>query len=255
MDQNEYIVEINTLKDKFQKEPNDIHIWSSLAIEALEASTLNNDFVNHRKYQVPSSNNTQPKLVERQPEQVIDILRNAFNFQLYYSVFTFSIAQVEAFLNDLLFQVLSFDNRRLLTTIPGLVLKKQVELDEIISNESKESIIISVIKSNLISIFYASPTKQLEYIERITGVHLPESICQNWIEFKATRDLIVHNSGIINNLYIQKSGQNARGIIGGRIIVDKPYFDNSIGQMKSLIGKICNGIENQTKKVKELVTQ
>ncbi len=37
----------------------------------------------------------------------------------------------------------------------------------------------------------------------------------------ATRDLVVHNSGVTNELYLQKAGKKARGALGARLTVDK----------------------------------
>lgn len=65
------------------------------------------------------------------------------------------------------------------------------------------------------------------------------------MECKATRDIIVHNAGIINKIYIEKTGSNARGIIGEEIVIDKLYFENLLVLSKSLIGIMVN----QAKKI------
>ena len=99
----------------------------------------------------------------------------------------------------------------------------------------------------MISLFYARPSAQFEYLEKVTSVVLDDELKDKWIENKATRDLIVHNSGLINKLYIKKSGNSARGKEGDRIVVDKQYLEASMANMKSLIGKICSQIQKGLK--------
>ena len=45
--------------------------------------------------------------------------------------------------------------------------------------------------------------------------------------------------------YIEKTGSNARGIIGEEIVIDKLYFENLLVLSKSLIGIMVN----QAKKI------
>jgi hypothetical protein len=252
MNEAEYIREINKLRNKFQKSLNNIHIWSSVAIDALEQVKHDEDFLYYGRYSVPSSNSKKKKIVEREPEEIQQIIANAQEYELYFSVFVYLVAQVEAFLNDVLFLILRYDNRRVKTTIQGIEFKKQVDISEIIDSSDKESLIDTIIKRNLIAIFYASPAKQLDYLSKVSGIVIDESLQADWIEYKATRDIIVHNSGKINDLYLQKCGNNARGKLDEQIIVDKPYFENAIGKMKAFIGKVTNQLKIDIKEKQEV---
>jgi len=82
-------------------------------------------------------------------------------------------------------------------------------------------------------------------MEKVLSIKIDETLWDNWFESKATRDLIVHNSGIINKIYLEKAGTVARGKSGEKIVIDKKYFESTCVLIKSLVGKI----ETQAKKM------
>jgi hypothetical protein len=55
---------------------------------------------------------------------------------------------------------------------------------------------------------------------------------------KASRDIIVHNSGIANHLYIAKSGKKARARLGDRLQINRAYFEGARHTMKRLIHSV-----------------
>lgn len=165
------------------------------------------------------------------------MLNNAKTTDIYYSVFVFIVAKVEDFFSDVTALILTMDSRRIKTNVSGIDLVKKFDVEEILNSVDKNEIISKIIRQNLISLFYAGPAKQKEYFERILGIKLEDELWNDWFEFKATRDIIVHNSGIINNLYVEKSGQRSRGNIGDKIVVDSQYFSDSLATMKRIIGK------------------
>jgi hypothetical protein len=94
--------------------------------------------------------------------------------------------------------------------VQGIETPKNVELAEIVDCKSKEDLLLSVIEKHLISLFYASPSLQFDYLGQVTGVEVKTATRDSWIELKAARDLIVHNSGIINEIYLKKCGKLGR---------------------------------------------
>lgn len=248
MDKQEFSKRIGKLRSDFQSNLNDIHIWSSVAIDALRQVSKDDKFLNHKIFIVPSSNTKNAKTIEREPEKVLQIVNNALNYDLYYSVLVYLVAQVESFLTDVIAIVLQFDHRRLLISVQGVDSIKKIDIGEIVTSKSKEAVIDVVIKQQLISLFYASPANQFEYMKKAIGITLDENIQKNWIELKATRDLIVHNYGIVNDVYLKKCDDFARGKLGEKIIVDKEYFESSIASAKSLIGKIASQLQRSIKK-------
>ena len=142
------------------------------------------------------------------------------------------------------------DKRRLKTKINGINHIKTINVESIINAESLDEILKDLIEQELISIFYASPEKQFEYMSKILGIEFDQKInnlFDKWKEYKATRDIIVHNSGLINETYIKKSANQARGEIGDQLIIDNEYLNFLIADTKSLIGKITSNIQKNNK--------
>lgn len=248
MDENDFSKNIEKLRDDFQSNLNDIYIWSSVATDALQQVSRDDAFLNHKVFIVPSVNAKNSRAIESEPERVLQIINNALNYELYYSVLVYLVAQVESFLNDVVAIVLRFDHRRLLISIQGVESVKKIDVAEIVSNNSKEAVINVIIKQQLISLFYAGPASQFEYMKKAIGIALDENTQNKWIELKATRDLIVHNYGIVNDVYLKKCNNFARGTLGEKTGVDKKYFESSIANAKSLIGKIALQIQRSMKK-------
>lgn len=246
MTNDEYAKAIGELRSSNQRSLNNTYIWCSIAIRSLEDSMTKPNFINATRFTVPSRRKT--KTIARDSNKVKEVISRAANQDLYFSVFVFLVAQVEAFLNDLISLTLKFDNRRLKTRVQGVDHTKKIDVDEVVDCNSKEELINSIIRKELMSLFYASPAQQFEYMRRVIGVELADDIKNSWIESKATRDLIVHNSGVINEVYINKCGTFARGKIGEHISIDKEYFERAIAMMKTLIGKSVSILQSSVRK-------
>ena len=50
---------------------------------------------------------------------------------------------------------------------------------------------------------YANPRCQSEYFRKALSINISDDEWNKWYEIKATRDIIVHNLGIINETYIE----------------------------------------------------
>lgn len=238
----EFVKEIGKLRIYNQRKINDIHIWSSMAIGALKHSLSDDAILNKSEFDVPS---TKPgKKVPRNAKKVREIITEAIDQDLYTSVLVYIVAQVEAFLNDVIYLVLSFDNRRIKQSVTGLDTIKSIDVAEVVDSKSKGDIIEKIIEKRLISLFYAKPAVQFDYIQQVIGVDIQDDKKNAWIELKATRDIIVHNSGIINGVYIQKCGGLSRGRIGEHIEINEAYYEQALTLSKSLIGRVCTQLQS-----------
>jgi hypothetical protein len=246
MNATELSKKIGELRSEHQKTLNNVYIWSSFARSALDTAKDDPNFLNQKRFKVPSK--VRGKEVERTAEQLKDIAVSAVSQEIYYSVFVYVVAQVEAFLSDVLLEVLSFDNRRIKTRIKGIDHVNKVDVSEVIDSISREDLIAKIIFKELSSLFYASPALQMEYFQSVTGVSLPKELINQWLEIKATRDIIVHSSGIANSVYIKKADSLARAKDGELLPINETYFGSAIASMKSLIGKISSGIQTELKK-------
>ncbi len=237
---------IGVLRKGLQRSLNNLYIWTQFSRQALETARADDEFLTRKSFRVPSR--IRNKEVDRTPEQLKDIAKHAVEHEIYFSVFVYAVAQVEAFIGDVLLELLRFDSRRLKTRIKGIDHTSKIEVSELIDCASREELLESVIRKELIGLFYAAPSLQMEYLQSVTGVKLSDDSVGAWIEVKATRDIVVHNSGIANDVYVRKAGNHARAIEGAALPMDDKYFGVALAAMKSLVGKVSSGIQLDLKK-------
>jgi hypothetical protein len=72
-----------------------------------------------------------------------------------------------------------------------------------------------------------------------------DPIFLDFYEIAATRELVVHNGCVVNDLYVEKAGEKARGAIGERLTVDNAYFYGALGKLKRVSGAIKRDIERK----------
>ncbi len=245
MTRKEYRDQVGKFRNKYQKGINDLFIWSEVAIISFDHALEDEEFLAAREYQVPSR--TSKGSVTRNKKQVTQLIRGAKSTGLNHSIFAFLIAQGEAFLHDVLRCTLVYDNKRLKTAVNGFDHVKSIKVAEIVDRRSRSELIEVIVESELNTLFYARPAIQFRYLEEITGVSLEEDLKAEWAEYKASRDLIVHNAGKINKIYLGKAGNKSRGQEGDIITVDRDYTQAAMANIKSLIGKTCSQIQKDLK--------
>ena len=233
------------LRAKYQKKINDTFIWASLALDALRQAATNHDFLDKEDFAVPSTR--KGKTIRRTKRDLVRIFKEAVANDFNYTVFTYLVAQTEAYLSDMICTVLKTDHRRLKTRIQGIDHVKKIDADEGLDAANLTELIEGLIEKEMVSLFYASPEKQFEYISKVLGAEIDTDVINKWKEYKACRDLIVHNSGIINSVYISKVGAAARGVAGEQIKVDAKYLGRAIADMKAMIGRISTRIQKKNK--------
>jgi hypothetical protein len=125
-----------------------------------------------------------------------------------------------------LFEHLFFDMLRLLLTNQPLHLpsKRQIEYSVIVAAQTKDEIISSLIERELNEIKYQNVVDWFVYLEHLVSeCKVSTSDLGQITEEKATRDLLVHNAGIVNHIYLQKSGSFARFKAGQEASVAGDY--------------------------------
>ena len=233
---------IGKLRSQHQKSINDLMIWCNVALEGMKSALQDDDFKGQKVFLVPRK--MQNQSVKRTKDQVRNILTNAVDHDVHYSLFVYLVAKGEAFFHDVMYNVLQYDNRKLLISTPGIDGVKNVKTETIIKSSDLDCLIQAVIDRQLDVVTYARPVAQFLYIEKISGVEVDSDLIGLWSEAKAIRDLVVHNSGIINETYINKSGDRARGNLGDEIIIDRTYFEDTAISLKTIIGKVSNDLQH-----------
>jgi hypothetical protein len=103
--------------------------------------------------------------------------------------------------------------------------KRKLDAEIVLGASSLEEIKIALINSILNEIAYKSPKEFAEEFKNYIGINLLEKpTYHKYIEIKATRDIHIHNSGIVNNIYLSKADTMARVKAGDFLPVDIQYF-------------------------------
>ena len=128
--------------------------------------------------------------------------------------------------------------QKLTLNVRGIETAREVPIEILLQSSNLEDALNEVIERRLNAISYAPPKAYLEYLGHIVGMETSDLAFMDFIEIKATRDLIVHNSGIINDVYLSKAGDRQRGNIGEKAVIDSKYFDHCIATLKRVSGII-----------------
>lgn len=103
--------------------------------------------------------------------------------------------------------------------------KKQIDISTVFSSDSILEIQLNVINKLLNELAYKSPEEFVKEFENITSINLFEtSASHRYKEIKATRDIYIHNMGVVNEIYIKKADSHARAKIGQNLPIDIQYF-------------------------------
>ena len=116
--------------------------------------------------------------------------------------------------------------------------ERAVPLSFIIDNPDRESILRAVVDRELDHLKYRSLAASFDYLEKRAklGVPTPGQI-ETLAEIKASRNILVHNRGIVNQTYLLKSGAKARYADGARIEISEPYLRDSWLLIAQVVGE------------------
>jgi hypothetical protein len=117
--------------------------------------------------------------------------------------------------------------------------KKQLTISTILEAINKEELIYIAIMRELNEIKYQSLDKWHSKLSELFAINqIDENLTKTMVEIKSTRDLLVHNDGIINEIYLQKTDEKARGEIGNQISCEGEYFKESWATVVKLMTNI-----------------
>ena len=101
---------------------------------------------------------------------------------------------------------------------------KKIEYSVIVAAQTKEEIIEAMIEKELNDLKYKNVEGWFSYLENlVSDCKISASDVGHIIEAKATRDLLVHNAGVVDQVYLKKAGEFARFRIGENAVVGGPY--------------------------------
>ncbi len=139
------------------------------------------------------------------------------------SVFQHFIALFEDFVFELL--------RHWLSAYPGGIpnkAEKKVDLAMVIDAPDRESILQFMIARELNALKYERPKTWFRYLnDRVKLGGPTDEQIDRLAEIKASRDILAHNRGVVNQTYLEKAGKYARYNLGQRLEIPEPYLHDA----------------------------
>ena len=240
MEKQDFLDQASLLKKEKQSLLNDTFLWVKLARESVQ-NLPDTKFV----FEVPKAGKAnQTRTVQRNHAQVVK--KRMLAKDIFNSAFIAMVATIEDYLSKIMVLILLYDNRRIMCTVGGVSFNKDVSVIDLITKD-RSDLINQIIQERVNTLFYASPQKQLEYFDKALGIKVEDEIWGKWVEIKARRDLWVHNAGIANQIYLDKTKDYNLVPIGSEALIDQKYFSDSVATMKTLVGRIDRDIRKAYK--------
>ena len=104
----------------------------------------------------------------------------------------------------------------------------------------KEALVWLIVERELNELKYDRPKAWFDYLNKVVKLGCPtEDEIERVAEMKSARDLIIHNSGIVNAIYLDKAGPKARYALGDNVVIDRAYFEDCWVLAKRLVDDIA----------------
>jgi hypothetical protein len=124
---------------------------------------------------------------------------------------------------------------------------RQLSYETILSYEDRDGLIGAMAAREVNDIAYKSLSDQIRYYAEHFGVDLATAdgvVIADLIEVAARRNLLVHNAGIVNNLYaVAVPGSSAA--LGDRLGVEADYWTNAIELLTAAVSAIDRGLRDK----------
>lgn len=222
------------------RELNDTHIFLShtLPLLGVAAGRYKSMTSKSDKTFVVPSREGKKGMAKRKPQEMAELFQRFASRDLHANLLVACVSRLESLLNDVLRTFLTRFPGKLSLGLKGGDSSKSVPISVVIEADDRDEILAEIVDTRLQGVFYAEPKDYLAYFENVTGVSLPEKSFLEFVEIKATRDLVIHNNGLANDLYVRKAGKLARAEAGKPIGVEEAYFSSAISTMKNISSEI-----------------
>ncbi|KGU40736.1 hypothetical protein [Xanthomonas citri] len=231
------------LQNAIVRELNNAHIFLEQTVPVLDDAKSaygRSKSKKDKRYYVPSTK--KGKFAKRTDVELKTIYDQYLNSGLYESFLVSLVARFEWFLADVLTDFLSHYPLRITEKFNGVLSAEKIEVRVLLESADKNDLVRRVISGHVSNVFRQRPSIYMAYISGMIGTK--EDPCfTDFFEISATRDLVVHNSRVANEIYLTKSRDKARATIGDQVAVDDRYFAHCIAAMKRVSGALKRDIE------------
>lgn len=152
-------------------------------------------------------------------------------FQHFVSLF-------ERFVIDLL--------RLWLTEYPGSLSANQLKFRTVLESSDKDAIVAAVVQKEVHGLAYQGVADWFDYLEKTAKLGCPnQDQIERLAEIKASRDVLVHNDGIANSIYVDKSMGRARFADADKLELSEHYHRHSWQLIKQVVTDVANAAINK----------
>lgn len=194
-----------------------------------------------KKYPVPKKDRT--VLSKRYDNDVGLIFQRQYNHGIFETNIVSIVSRVEAFIQECMIVAIRDQPKKL--SIVGE--RSGIPLDLFMEHTDHDDILERYVNLRCQDLMFGKPADYLNKAAKILSIEIDDDIVSNYVEMKASRDVIVHNNGKINQIYIDKVGRKSRGKAGENLIVDEDYFEEIVMNSKILSGTIQRETEEKYK--------
>lgn len=138
------------------------------------------------------------------------------------------IATFDAFLTDI-FEAVILSRPEILKS------KKQLTYEKILDFTSRTDLILYLAKRELNELSYKSAKDQADYYKERFGIVLTDSgvSMDELVELRTTRNVLVHNNGIVNHIFLDQLPTTTYKL-GDSVIIDLAYFDSAASSLNKI---------------------
>lgn len=128
------------------------------------------------------------------------------------------VTTIEALIGDV--------TRAIITRYPQkLGAKRVISLQAVLEAKTIEDIHLRATDTLLNELTYKSQSELAEALQVLISINLLECPAfHKYIEIKASRDIFIHNRGLVNETYLRKAGSHARAKANENLPADISYF-------------------------------
>jgi hypothetical protein len=147
----------------------------------------------------------------------------------YRMLFVYLVALFDAFLADIFSEIVRARPHILRTS------KKQITYDKLLEFNSFDALVNFIVSREMNELSYKPILDQVKYYRERFGVGIEESGIEvsELIELKATRNLLMHNNGVVNHIYMELVPDGAYKL-GEEVKVDVSYFDKALKSLETV---------------------
>lgn len=127
------------------------------------------------------------------------------------------------------------------TACPESLKNKQLKLAMVLEHSSTDGIVRTVVEHHLREMSYQGLDEWFAAVEKIAAIGCPDAVTiERLKEAKASRDVLVHNKGVVNALYVERSGNVARFNSGEALEVPEPYLREMHAMLRNTVNEMAN---------------